>query len=155
MDQNKWKKTLFMYCKKTRCISSTFGKSTGEIPPLSTGLLWFSPRHQPASHCCSTVLHQLCAKEVAPMRGGGHQESPNPLSQVCENMVEYCFCSQQEEQETTSELEPGVTCKILLWSLCEGLQHLRCVNSPGSLQTPRGIDNHPLFLEKSRVKHER
>lgn len=59
------------------------------------------------------------------MGGGGHRESPNPLSQACENMVEYCFCSQQEEQETISELKPGVTCKILLWSPHEGFAALQ------------------------------
>lgn len=39
MDQNKWKKALFMYFKKTWCVSTTFWKSTREIPPLRTGLL--------------------------------------------------------------------------------------------------------------------
>lgn len=63
--------------KHSSCITKTpgaFWKSTGEVPPLSTGLQWFSPRYQPASHCCSTVLHQPCAKEVAPMGSGGHRE---------------------------------------------------------------------------------
>lgn len=84
------------------------------------------------------------------MGGGGHQESLDSLSQTCENIIECCSCSQQEEQEPTSELEPGVTCKILLWPPREGLAAPRVNSAPGSLQTPRGMDNHPLFLREEQ-----
>lgn len=91
-------------------------------------MLQLSPGHQPALQAALLP----CSAAIAVCNGGGTGErwraveslQSRPLSrwlQARENVVECCFCSQLAEQETISELEPGVACRILRWPPRDGL----------------------------------
>lgn len=53
-----------------KCAFTTFWKSTGEIPPPSTGMLLLSPGHQPALQAALLP----CSAATAVCNGGGSGE---------------------------------------------------------------------------------